>query len=60
MDGNDVIYGGPGDDSSLWGERGDNVIYGGDGNDFLSAPDPQGDEDKQPDKLYCGAGRDEY
>jgi Ca2+-binding RTX toxin-like protein len=36
MGGNDVIYGGPGDDSPLWGEGGEDVIYEGDGNDFLA------------------------
>jgi hypothetical protein len=39
----------------MFGGPGEDVIYGGDGNDFMSA-----DEDKQPDKLYCGEGMDHY
>jgi Ca2+-binding RTX toxin-like protein len=73
-DGNDVIYAGPGDDSFLPGTDGDDVIYegpgdemeiigadgadvnyGGDGNDFIAKL-----QDGQPDKLYCGKGKDEY
>jgi hypothetical protein len=71
--GNDVIYGGPGDDSPLVGEEGDDVIYGGDGDDEVG-PDSGNDvfygadgndeifgrEDSQPDKLYCGKGKDIY
>jgi hypothetical protein len=40
MGGNDVIYGGPGDDSPLWGEGGEDVIYGGMA--MISWPDPRG------------------
>ena len=35
------------------GGNGADVIYGGDGNDTLD-----GLGDKQPDKLYCGKGKD--
>jgi RTX calcium-binding nonapeptide repeat (4 copies) len=74
-DGNDVIYGGPGDDSPLMGIKGDDVIYGGDGNDALGEQDLGEDifyggdgndylfairDKQQPDKLYCGEGRDDY
>jgi RTX calcium-binding nonapeptide repeat (4 copies) len=55
-EGDDVIYGGDGNDFDLWGSRGEDVIYGGDGNDHLDATT----WDRQRDKLYCGAGRDEY
>jgi hypothetical protein len=74
--GNDVIYGGPGDDSLLFGDDGDDVIYGGEGNDSLSGGEGKdrlygGDgndrlqpevrvKDEQPDKLYCGKGKDQY
>jgi hypothetical protein len=54
--GNDILYGGDGDDTlDQWGSEGEDVLYGGDGNDFLS-----GDRDKQRDKLYCGKGKDYY
>ena len=55
-DGDDVIYGGDGDDDSMYGGNGADVLYGGDGSDFLSTKG----EDRQPDKLYCGEGKDEY
>ena len=51
--GDDVIYGGDGDDS-VSPDKGNDAIYGGDGNDFIAA------HDAQRDKLYCGAGRDQY
>ena len=54
--GDDVIYGGDGDDGDLSGFGGADVLYGGDGDDFLS----EQDWDKQRDKLYCGEGRDYY
>jgi hypothetical protein len=55
--GNDVIYGGDGNDGGL-GEQdlGEDVFYGGDGNDFLFAIRDK----QQPDKLYCGEGKDWY
>ena len=55
-DGDDVIYGGPDNDWFLVSDEGEDVIYGGDGNDYL------GDtrNDGQPDKLYCGKGKDRY
>ena len=53
--GDDVIYGGDGDDD-VFPDVGKDVIYGGDGNDKLASNDGDG----QPDKLYCGAGRDTY
>ena len=71
--GKDVIYGGPGDDSLLVGDDGDDVIYGGNGDDGFS--DSKGADviyggdgndsiaafsDGQPDKVYCGKGKDEY
>jgi hypothetical protein len=74
-DGSDVIYGGPGDDTPLWGSDGDDVIYGGDGNDAVGEQDLGEDvfyggdgndflfairDKQQPDKLYCGEGRDVY
>ena len=51
--GDDVIYGGDGDDY-VSPDKGNDAIYGGDGNDVLAA------HDAQRDKLYCGAGRDQY
>ena len=54
--GDDVIYGGGGDDS-LSGGEGKDVLYGGDGNDELGL-DARNDE--QPDKVYCGKGKDTY
>jgi Ca2+-binding RTX toxin-like protein len=66
--GDDVLYGGDGDDNTvyaekfkdnlhggLYGDEGEDVLYGGDGNDFLDAS-----ADGQRDKLYCGKGSDEY
>ena len=53
-DGNDTLYGGDGDDA-LHGFGGEDVLHGGDGNDLLTDY-----YDEQPDKLYCGAGQDEY
>jgi hypothetical protein len=53
--GDDVIYGGAGNDV-LEAAKGADVIYGGDGNDSIDAFLPDG----QPDKLYCGKGKDEY
>ena len=72
-DGDDVIYGGEGDDEELFDGKGDDVIYGGDGDDLFS--ESQGADviyggngndsiaafsDGQPDKVYCGKGKDEY
>jgi hypothetical protein len=54
--GDAVIYGGGGDDS-LSGGDGKDVLYGGDGNDELGL-DVRNDE--QPDKVYCGKGKDTY
>ena len=54
-DGDDVIYGGDGDEEEMYGFRGADVLYGGDGSDFLSTTG-----DRQPDKLYCGEGKDLY
>jgi hypothetical protein len=50
----DVFYGGDGDDQ-LGAGKGEDVLYGGDGNDSIFAFG-----DRQPDKLYCGKGKDEY
>lgn len=55
-DGDDVVYGGDGDEGEIYGDGGKDVLYGGDGSDFLSTKG----EDRQPDKLYCGEGKDEY
>ena len=72
--GNDVIYAGPGEGSFVGkyvgpvvrddkveyisGGNGADVIYGGDGSDFIDA---RGDKQpRQPDKLYCGKGKDQY
>ena len=54
-DGDDVIYGGSGDEGTLDGGKGVDVLYGGDGRDFIVD-----DRDRQPDKLYCGKGKDTY
>ena len=51
--GDDVIYGGDGDDY-VSPDEGNDAIYGGDGNDVLAA------HDARRDRLYCGAGRDQY
>jgi Ca2+-binding RTX toxin-like protein len=57
--GDDVLYGGAGDDKRIdGGMRGADVLYGGDGNDFLSSG--AGYKDTRPNKLYCGKGRDRY
>jgi hypothetical protein len=53
--GDDVIYGGDGDDWIGGGGFGEDVIYGGDGNDHILTF-----YDHQPDKLYCGKGKDYY
>jgi hypothetical protein len=56
--GDDVLYGGDGNDklgSDLGQDVGEDVYYGEGGNDFIFA---QGD--RQPDKLYCGKGKDRY
>ena len=53
--GDDVIYGGSGDEGEIVGGNGDDVIYGGDGNDFIFEM-----SDRGHDKLYCGKGKDEY
>jgi hypothetical protein len=73
--GNDHIYGGPGGEWSIEGDEGDDVIYGGEGDDSLSGGggkdllyggddndklQPEVRKDGQPDKLYCGKGKDEY
>ena len=72
--GNDVIHAGPGEGSFdgkyvgpvlrddeveyVDGGNGADVIYGGDGSDFIDA---RGDKQpRQPDKLYCGKGEDQY
>jgi Ca2+-binding RTX toxin-like protein len=44
------------DDRVTYGEPDSaDVIYGGDGNDFI-----EGYQDGQPDKFYCGKGKDVY
>ena len=53
--GDDVIYGGAGDDA-LSAASGKDVIYGEDGNDFIDVTS----NDDQPDKYYCGKGKDRY
>ncbi len=53
--GDDVIYGGDGDDWLGGGGFGEDVIYGGDGSDHILTGG-----DHQPDKLYCGKGKDYY
>jgi len=57
----DVFYGGDGSDM-MYGGKGADVFYGGDGNDNIVAAAAEVDygTNKQPDKLYCGAGRDYY
>ena len=52
--GDDVIYGGDGDDF-FYPTSGKDVIYGGDGNEFIDVS-----KDGQPDKFYCGKGKDRY
>jgi hypothetical protein len=39
----------------VYGDSGADVLHGGDGGDFLSTTG-----DRQPDKLYCGEGKDKY
>ena len=56
--GDDVLYGGDGNDtlgSDIGQDVGEDVYYGEGGNDGIFA---QGD--RQPDKLYCGKGKDRY
>jgi len=55
-EGDDVVYGGDGDELEMGGGEGKDVLYGGDGNEFLVG----GRDKRQPDKLYCGEGRDQY
>jgi hypothetical protein len=52
--GDDVIYGGSGHDD-IGGHKGADVYHGGDGNDFIYDM-----RDRQPDKIYCGKGKDRY
>ncbi len=40
----------------MFGDGGANVLYGGDGNDWVFTKG----QDSQPDKLYCGKGKDTY
>lgn len=57
--GDDVLYGGAGNDnlgSDLGQDVGEDVYYGEGGNDVIFASFPDG----QPDKLYCGKGKDRY
>ena len=56
--GDDVLYGGDGNDtlgSDTGQDFGEDVYYGGGGNDWILARG-----DRQPDKLYCGTGKDKY
>jgi RTX calcium-binding nonapeptide repeat (4 copies) len=56
--GDDVLYGGDGNDtlgSEMGQDFGEDVYYGGGGNDWILARG-----DRQPDKLYCGTGKDKY
>jgi Ca2+-binding RTX toxin-like protein len=57
----DVFYGGGGSEW-MYGGKGADVFYGGDGNDHIVAASPGEDygPHKQRDKIYCGAGKDEY
>jgi hypothetical protein len=56
--GDDVIYGGDGNDwMTSGGDFGEDVLYGGDGRDKILAFSFY---DHQPDKLYCGKGKDYY
>ena len=55
-DGDDVIYGGDGHEGEMFGDGGADVLYGGDGNDWVFTKG----QDRQPDKLYCGKGKDTY
>jgi hypothetical protein len=55
----DVFYGGDGGDR-LFAGKGEDVLYGGDGSDYFLAWEDRPGEDRQPDKLYCGKGKDEY
>ena len=55
--GDDVLYGGDGNDSlgsNMGQDVGEDVYYGGDGNDWFYT------HDGQRDKLYCGKGKDRY
>lgn len=52
-----MLYGGDGPDD-MSGDYGEDVLYGGDGNDSLAAASYN--DDLGADKLYCGAGTDEY
>jgi hypothetical protein len=53
--GDDVLYGGDGDDFFYPNTSGKDVLYGGDGDDFIDVS-----KDGQPDKFYCGKGKDRY
>jgi Ca2+-binding RTX toxin-like protein len=52
--GHDVIFGGAGAEEEMYGGRDADVLYDEDGSDFLSTKW----EDRQPDKLSCGKGKD--
>ena len=56
--GDDVLYGGDGNDTlglAMGQDEGEDVYHGEGGNDGIFA-----DGDRQPDKLYCGKGKDRY
>jgi Ca2+-binding RTX toxin-like protein len=59
--GNDVIYGGDGNDWWLAGGAGEDVLYGGNGNDSLDGDgESLGPGPPMRDELYCGPGIDHY
>ncbi len=66
--GSDVLFGGAGDDylegnrgsDQISGGVGRDVLHGDDGDDLLFATDPTNNDDNSIDRLFGGAGLDQY
>ena len=53
--GEDVVYGGDGDDWPLYGDEDEDVIHGGDGNDYIASFEFY---HEHRDIVTCGKGKD--